>query len=201
MSKRTPKRRRARQMLATVPADVPTGRGLESWPGDRTGVTGRDPRCPGGGRWRQLEHPPPPCREGCGEPRRPGFPHPLPPAPTLCPVPRAFTLGNPRSQRQGTPGTGCRGVHRPMPRRPPPGGSQARHGGLHTILVREQVWGRPSLVGQRCRVGTPQVTPMTGGSWTSALEERLPHRSSWHSCRPRWVRCAQLSHSTRHCPS
>lgn len=34
------KRSRARQMLTTVPADVPVGSGFESWPGKSMDVTG-----------------------------------------------------------------------------------------------------------------------------------------------------------------
>lgn len=44
MRRRMPKRSRARQMLTMVPAAVPAGCGFESWPGERTGVTGQDPR-------------------------------------------------------------------------------------------------------------------------------------------------------------
>lgn len=183
MSRRTPQRSRARQMLTMVPTAVPTGCGFESRPGERTGVTGRDgapapTHCPTG---RAM--------------RSPGKASPIP-YPEL--AASAPSPGVPvwKSQLPASGDAWHRVVPPTLPSR-----DQTRHGGLHTTLVREQLWEAPRLTGQRCKVGTLQVTPVAGGSRTSALEERLPHRSSWHSCLPRWARCARSSHSTRHRPS
>lgn len=121
-------------------------------------------------------------------------PPPCPPARTLCPFPRRSTRGKPSSRHQaGVPGT--------RQRCPRSHGNRARRGGLHTTLVREQVRVVPRVAGQRCRMGTLQLTPAEGESRTSALEERFPHRSSWHSCLPHLARCSWLSHSACHRPS
>lgn len=197
MSKRTPKRSRARQMLTMVPAAVPVGCGFKSWPGERTSVTGRDPCAQAEADAERLStHQP--RREGCREPRR-GFSHPLPRARALRPFPGRshVEIPAPRISR-GCLALGAAGSTARTPWSP---GNQARHASLHTTLVREQIRGAPRLAGQNCRVGTLQVTPIEEGTWTSVLEERFPHRSSRHSCLPHSARCAWLSHSTRHRPS
>ena len=80
-------------MLATVPADAPVGRGRESWPGERTGVTGRD-RCAraeaDAGSW-STHHP---AGRAVGTPGK-AFPHALPRARTHCPFPGCSRVESP----------------------------------------------------------------------------------------------------------